>query len=901
MSSAEGSTARQAPGNAAEPDTRAVARGRVRALLARGALAVGDVVKAAGRVVKQASIRLAQRIGLADHSPAHPWLVAALVVAMLSAIAGGLAVARGLPERPYLLLLSAATVALSQTFMLRLRTAGGAFVVGWGETALIICLCAAPPGWIPAAVGVGALLGHLGLLARRRVGTVATVICNTAILTLGGTAGVLVAGAVAPTYRAPMTPAVGLALCLGAVAYFTVTAGLVAAITASRGGGPFRASAVQVARTKALMLVGNVVAGLTTVALVGGDWRWVLLLPPFLWLLHQMYSHRLRADEERRTWQVFARVTRALNQPTERAVAVAGIEGAMDLLSPRRAEVATTEGGVPRRYAAERGGPVHEAPADAPPLDGSDVVARDLVACGLTVGNLRVWLDEATVLSSRQQLAFSSFADALAAALHDAATHRELRAVTERSSHDAEHDLLTGLPNRAAMLERGDEVLRGLDRHSPIALLLLDVDSFKDVNDTLGHAAGDELLRITAARLRALTDPDALLARLGGDEFALLLTAVPETPQVPPGGGEDLRVAPPGDSAHSPLRRALRFGRHVAEQLATPTEVAGVPLSVEVSVGVVVAPAGSADMSELLRRADIAMYQAKRGGASVAWYDSAKDAASTDRLTLLAELREALAADDQLVVELQPAVDLASGRPSGVEALVRWRHPRRGRLAPAEFLPAIEGSELLGPFTRRVFDLALGHAARWAAQGFEVPVAVNISPRSLLDPSLPADIAELLHRHRVPAHRLILEITETVVMSELEVIDEVLAGLRELGVQIAVDDFGTGYSSLTFLTRIAVDEVKVDRTFVAKMADSPEAAAIVRTTVGLGKELGLRVVAEGVETAEQRRLVTAMGCSAAQGFHFFPPLPAEKIGQALRTLLTAAPPRVVPLYADGGS
>jgi predicted signal transduction protein with EAL and GGDEF domain len=897
MTSAEGSTARREPGNAAEPDARAVAPDRAWAPTLHGALA-------AARAVTRAANRLAQRIGLADHPPAHRWLVAALVVAMLSAIAGGLALARGVPESPYLLLISAATVALSQTFMLRLRSAGGGFAVGWGETALIICLCAAPAGWIPAAVGVGALLGQLGLLARRRVGTAATVICNTAITTLGGTAGVLVAGAVAPTYRAPMTPAVGLALCLGAVAYFTVTAGLVAATVASRGSGTFRASAVHLARTKALMLVGNVVAGLATVALVGGDWRWVLLLlPPFLWLLHQAYSHRLRADEERRTWQVFARVTRALNQPTERAVAVAGIEGAMALLSPRRAEVATTEGGVVRRYAAERGGPVYDAPADDDrPLDGPDVVARDLVACGVTVGHLRLWLDEATVLTSRQQLAFSSFADALAAALHDAATHRELQAVTERSSHDAEHDPLTGLPNRAAMLERGNEVLRSLDRHDPIALLLLDVDRFKEVNDTLGHAAGDELLRITAERLRALTDPDALLARLGGDEFALLLTAVPDTPQVASGGGEDLRVAPPpGDSARSPLRHALRFGRHVAEQLAAPTEVAGVPLSVEASVGVVVAPAGSADISELLRRADIAMYQAKRGGASVAWYDSAKDAASTDRLTLLAELREALAADDQLVVELQPAVDLVSGRPSGVEALVRWRHPRRGRLVPAEFLSAIEGSELLGPFTRRVFDLALGHAARWAAQGFEVPLAVNISPRSLLDPSLPADIAELLHRHRVPAHRLVLEITETVVMSELEVIDEVLAGLRELGVQIAVDDFGTGYSSLTFLTRIAVDEVKVDRTFVAKMADSPEAAAIVRTTVGLGRELGLRVVAEGVETAEQRRLVTAMGCSAAQGFHFFPPLPAEKIGHALRTLLAAAPPRVVPLYADGGS
>src|SRR5690606_4852940 len=188
----------------------------------------------------------------------------------------------------------------SQTFMLRLRTADGAFVVGWGETALIVCLCAAPAGWIPAVVGVGAVLGHLGLLARHRVGTIASVIGNAAVTTLGATAGVPAAGALAPTSHAPMTPAVGVALCLGAVTYFGVTAGLVAAAAATRGGGPLWASLARLARTKALMLVGNVVAGLATVTLVGADWRWALLLPPFLWLLQQMYSHRLRADEERR-------------------------------------------------------------------------------------------------------------------------------------------------------------------------------------------------------------------------------------------------------------------------------------------------------------------------------------------------------------------------------------------------------------------------------------------------------------------------------------------------------------------------------------------------------------------------------------------------------------------------
>jgi diguanylate cyclase (GGDEF)-like protein len=411
------------------------------------------------------------------------------------------------------------------------------------------------------------------------------------------------------------------------------------------------------------------------------------------------------------------------------------------------------------------------------------------------------------------------------------------------------------------------------------------------VGIVLGHAAGDSLLQITAARLGEVTRPGELLARLGGDEFGLLLTSLP------------LTDAEPGVQSDRPasLRYCLRRAREVTEQLATPTEVAGVRISVEASVGVVVSSAGSADMNELLRRADIAMYQAKKGGARVAWYDSANDAASTDRLALIAELREALATDDQLVLALQPVVDLVSGAPTGVEALIRWKHPRRGQLSPADFVRAVENSELLGQFTRYVIDKALTAAAQWTALGLDVPVAVNLSARNLLDPRLPADVAELLRQHRMPASRLIVEITETVVMSEREVVDEVLAGLRALGVGLSVDDFGTGYSSLTFLTRIRVDELKVDRTFVGKMADSAEAAAIVRTILDLARDLGLRVVAEGVETADQRAALTALGCTAAQGFHFSKPMAAENVLGVLRSLAANAQPKVVPLRADGAS
>jgi EAL domain-containing protein (putative c-di-GMP-specific phosphodiesterase class I) len=292
-------------------------------------------------------------------------------------------------------------------------------------------------------------------------------------------------------------------------------------------------------------------------------------------------------------------------------------------------------------------------------------------------------------------------------------------------------------------------------------------------------------------------------------------------------------------------------------------------------------------MTELLRRADIAMYQAKRAGSNVVCYDPSRDDASTDRLALLAELREALATGGQLTLAVQPAMDLVTGLATGAEALVRWDHPRRGWLMPEQFLPTVEQSELIGQFTRRVLRRALEIEASWRAAGLDIPIAVNLSARSLSDRTLPGDLRALLAAHEVPADRLILEITESVVLSELVVIDDVLAGLRDVGVQLSVDDFGTGYSSLTFLTRVAVDEVKIDRGFVAKMADSPEAAAIVRTTVELARELGMRAVAEGVETAEQRAALVAMGCPVAQGYLFFAPMAPDQAATAMAALRPA--------------
>ncbi|MEU1241498.1 bifunctional diguanylate cyclase/phosphodiesterase [Micromonospora parva] len=819
-------------------------------------------------------------------------LTAAVTVTAVAAAVVGLTLPVQLPADdplggPARFGIAVAVLALAQFARLRFRSPAGMVSITWGEAALIVCLYLTPAGWLPSAtlLGTGLAWTILSLHNDRRPAL--EIVRIAASLAAASALAVSVTTALGRPLLSAPTPMLALAVIAGSVTYLLVTAWLGGVTVGLRHGLPIGPPLLAALRGKLLMFVGNVAVGLVVVALLELDPRWLLLLPPLLWLLQQTYRYRLRSDQERRTWRAFAEATAALNQLDERGVASAAVTGALTLFNAELVDVDVARpDGRWHRYRGDAGGQLVDRETGPPEQSEPDEheLSRALSVGAAPVGRLRVRFPRSAPPTARERDAVAAFGDALAAALHDAATHHELRLVTARSSYDAVHDPLTGLANRAAMLSRGDQSLRQLSHEHPVALLLLDINQFKEVNDTLGHAAGDQLLRLTANRLNALVRTGDLLGRLGGDEFALLLTAVPVL----------------GDRA-APMAHALRQAREIAERLAAPTEVAGVRMSIEVSVGVVVAAAGTADLTELLRRADIAMYQAKEGGGNVAAYDGARDAASTDQLALLAELREALTVDDQLVLALQPAVDLATGAPTGVEALIRWQHPRRGWLNPADFIRPVENSEQLGTFTRYVLNKALSVAAGWAREGLDVPISVNLSARSLLDPRLPVEIADALRRHQVPPHRLVLEITETVVMSELEVIDEVLATLRSMGVQLAVDDFGTGFSSLTFLTRIAVDELKVDRSFVIRMADSPEAAAIVRTTVGLAHELGLRVVAEGVETAEQRMALAELGCTSAQGYHFFKPMPADKIGAVLGSLRDSAESNVFRLRADGAS
>ncbi|MBD9703695.1 bifunctional diguanylate cyclase/phosphodiesterase [Streptomyces sp. ID01-12c] len=418
-------------------------------------------------------------------------------------------------------------------------------------------------------------------------------------------------------------------------------------------------------------------------------------------------------------------------------------------------------------------------------------------------------------------------------------------------------DPLTGLPNRQWLLERTWTALDDAERiGARSALVLIDLDRFRSVNDTLGHLAGDRLLLQIADRLRVALPRGAEAARLGGDEFAVLL--------------------PVADSTTS----ASRVARNLVAALGSPLDLDGLTLVLEASAGLAVFPDHALDAEGLLRRADVAMYQAKRDRTGVEVYESKRDSNTPDRLGLLGDLRRAL---DAREVELhyQPKVRF-DGQVAGLEALVRWVHPERGKVPPDEFIAIAESSGLMPHLTEYVLETALGQVARWRAQGLHVPVAVNVSPRDVHTPGFAGAVAARLARHGVPAGALQLEITEHVLLEDPQRAADTLAGLTGHGVKMSLDDFGTGYSSLVHLRRLPVSELKIDRSFVARLAIDNEDAAIVRCTVDLAHSLGLLVVAEGVEDDETWERLRDLGCDAVQGWLVAAAMPPEEATAWLR-------------------
>jgi diguanylate cyclase (GGDEF)-like protein len=452
---------------------------------------------------------------------------------------------------------------------------------------------------------------------------------------------------------------------------------------------------------------------------------------------------------------------------------------------------------------------------------------------------------------------------------------RRLRDQSRENRHQAMHDSLTDLPNRVLFSDRVEQAIVLSKRSgNGIAVALMDLDRFKEVNDTLGHHSGDSLLASVGARLKAAVRESDTVARLGGDEFGVLFAGV-------------------GD-----LYSALELARKLQQALDEPFTLDGLQFEMEASIGIAVYPDHGEDATDLLQHADIAMYVAKREHAGVQLYKAEQDEYSRDRLALLAGLRKALD-HGELVLYYQPKVDLRSGRVHGVEALVRWQHPERGLVPPDEFIPLAEHTGLIRPLTAYVLEAAAGQCSAWrrGGGGIEMSVAVNLSARILHDRGLPEQIARLLERWSLPPDALEIEITESAIMSDPVRALAVANRLSDLGVGLVIDDFGTGYSSLSYLKQLPVSELKIDKSFVLDMDSSDNDMAIVRSTIVLGHNLGLKVVAEGVETVEVQDRLAALGCDLAQGYLYGRPSPPVELsvrleGTKMHSGMNSEPPRV---------
>jgi len=495
-----------------------------------------------------------------------------------------------------------------------------------------------------------------------------------------------------------------------------------------------------------------------------------------------------------------------------------------------------------------------------PALDGEPVLRPadpDGIAVPVTIGDsgtgaliVTTSLPDIVTFDERHLRLFQALANHAGLSLAKAGLVDRLRTEVAEKEHLALHDPLTGLPNRRRFQQLVEDHLNGPDA-GLAAVMLMDLDRFKEINDALGHNTGDALLREVARRLQDHLAGRGAIARLGGDEFAVMLPAL-ESPDAAAAAGEEL-----------------------ARALDQPVTIGHLNLTTRASVGIAYAPEHGTDAQILLQRADVAMYAAKQARAGACLYEAQDDQNSPHRLTLIADLAEAIRRRE-LTVEFQPKLDPATDTVTGAEALARWHHDVHGFIPPDEFIPLAEHSGLIRPLTLHILEVALRRCASWRRAGYDLHVAVNLSPNGLHDTTLPDVVARLLGQTGVPAAALTLEITESSIVADPTGSVMTLDRLHAIGVKLAIDDFGTGYSSLGRLRELPIHEVKIDKSFVQRVAVDARDRAVVRSAVQLGHALGLEVVAEGVEDAATLAHLTCEGCDVVQGYYISRPLPADE-------------------------
>ncbi len=751
------------------------------------------------------------------------------------------------------------------------RIGGNRHGMSWSEVPILIGLVLVPAPWVVACTAVGVGIGFV--IARMTLHKAVFGVAKDSLTAIAAGAVVLWVG-VQPDLTSP-TAHLG-ALSAAFVAMTVVDNLVFFPVVAYASGAPIRAL---ISLNLGMRLIGRAIR-LTIVLLVAwvlnfrGATGLLLVVPPLVFCVHLWHTHRIRTQQLRKSWQELAEATDELNVVDLDAVLRSAVTRAARLFSADETEVELGDGRVV--HGTEQGVTFDGTATPRSTESGGTVVTADLSEHDGShrIGTLRLRMDGAVQLTEFEQYKLRTFASALSTAIRNATAYAELERIAEANAHAATHDPLTGLVNRRALLTRTDEVLADRDTEGMTALLLIDLNHFKEVNDTLGHAAGDIVLQHVAQRLSDAAEPHELVARLGGDEFAVLMT----------------RLAAPAVASHR--------ADALLAALEPVVEVDGMRLTIEASGGIALAP-GTGGHEELLRRADVAMYQAKRSGYRTCVYVHAHDTADVGRLVLGGELSRAVA-DRDFAVDFQPIVDLNTGEAIAAEAVARW--PHSDELAdPRHLLRAVARSSQLPAFAAAVLEQSLAAARSWRDAGFDLPVAVNVAPRSLLDPAYPAAVLDRLAAHQLPADRLTLELTETLTISQLDTVGQVLRDLREAGVRLVLDDFGTGPGSLSVLTRLPVHELKIDPEFVRTVDSAAEVTAVVRSTVDLARSLHLAVVAEGVESEPQRQTLWELGCVAGQGRLFARPLPADRLLAALRRGHDGRPGAFAPTLHEAGA
>ncbi|MBN1172430.1 MAG: bifunctional diguanylate cyclase/phosphodiesterase [Micromonosporaceae bacterium] len=744
-----------------------------------------------------------------------------------------------------------ALIAVAQSLRIRLRFGADYIVLSPMSAAALVSTTFLPASWAIVATGGGMIINTLASQQRPiKIGFNV----GKEILAVGAAAWSCALVGIPPAFDGVATPLSGrvLGLAAAAIGYALADEFLSVLLFSLITQMPVRQ---RILIHLDMGIISRLVSFLIVfVALWAYDLQpWFVAVLPFLvYAMHLASANQLRSRTERRAWQRLAQATDELNTVDLDIVVQTAIRRAAELFSADEIDLNITVPPAPARLVrGTRAGIVFDGAAATAPQGGGYVITA-LTDAGheADAGTLTLRFCNPIGFSERELYTLRSFATAINTAVRNAAAFAEARRLVARHQRAAHEDPLTGLANRIMLRAYTADLLETIAAPETLALLLIDLDHFKEVNETLGHAAGDTLLVEVAQRLQKVAGQGDLVARLGGDEFAVLLVG-----PFPPAG---------------PVRRALE----ILAVLDTPVELDGMSIGIEASGGIATPPVTRC-VDELLRRADVAMYQAKRKGQRVAAYTRSSDTASIGSLSLGGDLARAIA-ERQFILDFQPIVDLGSGEAIAAEALARWQHPGRGCLRPDQFLDGIERSGQLPGFAEIVLDQALTAVREWQAGGFPMDVAVNVSPKSLLDPDFPAAVQTMLARHDVPAETLVIELTESVTISQNNVVDEVLGALRSAGVRLALDDFGTGFSSLSTVTRIPVYELKIDRSFVSNM-DSPAAAAVVRSTIELARSLDLLVVAEGVETEDQRRRLWELGCPAGQGYLFARPMATQRL------------------------